>query len=95
MTKLVIIIYHLLLDLLVHELGPLPWSLAEDGVDSLQHLPAQTSAVIVDAMAMLQTLGKISDRFSDLAKILYNRIVLQAGKATRVDFMGEQYLKSQ
>jgi len=72
-------------ELLVHELGPLPWSLAsfdgslaktnkaalskllEDGVDSLQHLQAQTLAVIMDTMAILQSLGKIPDRFSDLA----------------------------
>ena len=65
--------------LLVQELGPLPWSLAlfdgalvktnkaalpkllEDGVESLQCLPAQTTAVIIDAMAMLQTLNKIPE----------------------------------
>ena len=67
--------------LLVHELGPLPWSLAlfdgalvktnkaalpkllEDGVESLQCLPAQTTAVIIDAIAMLQTLSKTPERF--------------------------------
>ena len=93
----------------MHELGPLPWSLAsfdgslaktnkaalpkrlEDGVDSLQHLPAQTSAVITHAMAILQVLSKIPDRFSDLAEMVFNRILLQAGEATRVDFVGDQY----
>ena len=68
--------------LLVHELGPLPWSLAlfdgalvktnkaalpkllEDGVESLQCLPAQTTAVIINAMTMLQTLNRIPERFS-------------------------------
>ena len=96
-------------ELLVHELGLLPWSLdffdgslaktnkaalsrlLEDGVNSLQHLPAQASAVIMDAMAILQTLSKIPDRFSDLAEIMFNRIMLQAGEATRVDFVGDQY----
>ena len=38
--------------------------LLEDGVESLQCLPAQTTAVIMDAMAMLQTLNKIPERFS-------------------------------
>ena len=80
----------------MHELGPLPWSLAsfdgslaktnkaalpkllEDGVDSLQHLPAQTLAVIMDAMAILQMISKIPDRFFDLAEMMFNRILLQA-----------------
>ena len=93
----------------MHELGPLPWSLAlfdgslaktneaalpkllEDGVDSLQHLPAQTSAVIMDAMAILHMLSKVPDRFSDLTEMVFNRILLQAGEATRVDFIGHQY----
>ena len=95
--------------MLVHELGPLLWSLAsfdgslaktnkaalpkllEDGVDSLQHLPAQTSAVIMDAMVILQILRKIPDRFSDLTQMVFNRILLQAGEATKVDFVGDQY----
>ena len=42
--------------------------LLEDGVDSLQNLPAQTSAVIMDAMAIIQMLSKIPDRFSDLTE---------------------------
>ena len=63
----------------------------EDGVDSLQHLPSQTSAVITDAMAILQMLTKIPDRFSDLAEMVFDRILLQAGEATRVDFVGDQY----
>ena len=69
--------------LLVHELGPLPWSLAlfdgalvktnkaalpkllEEGVESLQCLPAQTTAIITDAMAMLQTLTIGSNDFEE------------------------------
>ena len=42
--------------------------LLEDGVNSLQNLPAQTSAVIMDAMAIIQMLSKIPDRFSDLTE---------------------------
>ena len=79
--------------LLIHELGPLPWSLAlfdgalvktnkaalrkplEDGVESLQRLPAQTTAVIIDAMALLQTMRKIPERFSDLAVMIFKRIL--------------------
>ena len=52
---------------------------------------AQTSAVITNAMAILQVLSKIPDRFSDLAEMVFNRILLQAGEATRVDFVGDQY----
>ena len=95
--------------LLVHELGPLPWSLAlfdgtlvktnkaalpkllEDGVESLQRLPAQTTAVIIDAMAMLQTISKTPERFSGLAEMIFKRILMEAGEARRVDFVGDQY----
>ena len=69
-------------DLLTHELGPVPWSLAtydgslaktnksvlakllEDGVEILPNL-TNASAVIVDAMAQLQALRRIPDRFID------------------------------
>ena len=95
--------------LLVHELGPLPWSLAlfdgalvktnkaalpkllEDGVESLQCLPAQTTAVIIDAIAMLQTLSKTPERFSELAEMIFKRILMQVEEARRVDFVGDQY----
>lgn len=96
-------------ELLVHELGPIPWSLTsfdgtliktnkaalpkllEDGVANLQHLPPQTTAVIIDVMAMLQTLVKIPDRFSQLAAMVFNRILGQVQQATRIDFVGDQY----
>ena len=96
-------------ELLVHELGPLPWSLAsfdgtlaktnkaalskliEDGTECLQHLHEQASAVIIDAMALLQTLCKTPDRFSDLAEMVLNRILIHAGGASRIDFVGDQY----
>lgn len=96
-------------ELLVHELGPMPWSLAsfdgslvktnkaalskliEDGVESLQRLPEETSAVIIDAMALLQTLSKIPERFSGLAEMVFNRILLHAGGARRIDFVGDRY----
>ena len=69
-------------DLLTHELGPVPWSLAtydgslaktnksvlaklrEDGVEILPNL-TNASAVIIDAMAQLQALRRIPDRFID------------------------------
>ena len=63
--------------------------LVDDGVDSLQHLPAQTSAVILDAMAILQMLSKIPNKFSDLAEMVFNRILLQAGETKTVDFVDD------
>ena len=63
--------------------------LVDDGVDNLQHLPAQTSAVILDAMAILQMLSKIPNRFSDLAEMVFNRILLQAGETKTVDFVDD------
>ena len=96
-------------DLLSHELGPLPWSLAssdgslaktnkailskllENGVECLPTLPDLTTAVIIDAMAMLQTLVRIPDRFSELADMVMTRILIEAGEAARIDFVGDQY----
>lgn len=96
-------------DLLTHELGPLPWSLAssdgslaktnkailskllEDGVECLPSLPEETTAVIIDAMAMLQTLVRVPDRFSELAEMVMTRILIEAGEAARIDFVGDQY----
>ena len=54
-------------------------------------MPAQTTAVIIDAMAMLQTMKKIPERFSDLAVMIFKRMLMQAGQARRVDFVGDQY----
>ena len=34
---------------------------------------------------------KTPDRFSDLTEMVFNRILLQAGEATKVDFVGDQY----
>ena len=96
-------------DLLSHELGPLPWSLAssdgslaktnktilskllENGVECLPILPDLTTAVIIDAMAMLQTLVRIPNRFSELADMVMTRILIEAGEAARIDFVGDQY----
>ena len=93
-------------DLLSHELGPLPWSLAssdgslaktnkailakliENGVECLPTLPDLTTAVIIDAMAMLQTLVRIPDRLSELADM--TKILIEAGEAARIDFV-DQY----
>ena len=96
-------------DLLSHELGPLPWSLAssdgslantnkaifskllENGVECQPTLPDLTTAVIIDAMAMLQTLVMVPDRFSELADMVMTRILIEAGEAARTDFVGDQY----
>ena len=96
-------------DLLMHELGPLRWSLAstdgsfaktnkailskelENGVEFLSNLPDLTTAVIIDAMAVLQTLVRVLDRFSELADMVMTRILTEAGDATRIDFVGDQY----
>ena len=96
-------------ELLIHELGPLPWSLAscdgslaktnkaalskllEDGVECLPSLPDQTTAVIMDAMAVLQTLVRVPDKFSELAEMVMTIILAEAGEATRIDFVGDQY----
>lgn len=96
-------------ELLVHELGPLPWSLAsfdgslsktnkaalskliENGVEYLQRLPGQTTAVVIDAMALLQTLQKIPERFADLAVMVLNRILVHSSEASRIDFVGDCY----
>lgn len=95
-------------DLLTHELGPVPWSLAtydgslaktnksalakllEDGVEILPNLP-NASAVIIDAMALLQTLPRIPDRFIDLADLILSAVIKQAGEARRLDFVADQY----
>ena len=96
-------------DLLMHELGPLPWSLAssygslaktnkailskelENGVDCLSNLPDLTTAVIIDGMALLQVLLRVPDRFSELADMVMTRILTEAGDATRIDFVADQY----
>ena len=96
-------------DLLTHELGPLPWSLAssdgslaktnkailskelESGIECLSNLPDVTTAVIIDAMALLQALVRVPDRFSELADMVMTRILTEAGDATRIDFVGDQY----
>ena len=95
-------------DLLTHELGPVPWSLAtydgslaktnksvlvkllEDGVEILPNL-TNASAVIVDAMAQLQTLPRIPDRFIDLSDVILSAVIKQVGEARRIDFVADQY----
>ncbi|KAL9977500.1 hypothetical protein ACROYT_G014908 [Oculina patagonica] len=64
----------------------------EHGVEILQGMPAQTPAVIIDTIAMLQTARKIPERFSDLVVMIFKTILMQAGEARRVlDFVGDQY----
>ena len=60
-------------------------------MDSPQNLPVDTTAVIIDAMAMLQRLVRVPDRFGDLAEVVFAGILRQAGNASRVDFVADQY----
>ena len=95
-------------DLLTHELGPVPWSLASfDGSLAktnksilVKHLeegvvpPANQqhpTCVIIDAMALLQSLTRIPDRFIDLAELILGTAVKQAEDATRIDIVADQY----
>ena len=96
-------------DLLTHEPGPLPWSLAssdgslaktnkailskelESGIECLSNLPVVTTAVIIDAMALLHALVRVPDRFSELADMVMTRTPTEAGDATRIDFVRDQY----
>ena len=98
-------------ELLSHELGPIPWSLAscdgsiaktnkaalskllEEGVESPQILPVDTTAIVIDAMAMLQMLVRIPDRFGDLAVVVLDGILKASSNATRIDFVSDQYPK--
>lgn len=95
-------------EVLAHELGPVPWSLAspdgtmaktnkaalskllENGVEFLQNQP-RDSAVIIDSMAMLQTLTRIPEKFSELADIVINIVFHSAGDAKRIDVVADQY----
>ena len=65
--------------------------LLEDGVGCLPSLPDQTTAVIIDAMALLQTLARVPDRFSELAEMVMTRILVEAEEASRIDFLGDHY----
>ena len=49
------------------------------------------SAVIVDAMAQLQTLPRLPDRFIDLADLIHSAVIKQVGEARRIDFVADQY----
>ena len=64
--------------------------LLEDGVEILPNLPS-ASAVIVDAMALLQTLPTIPDRFIDLADLILSAVIKRAREARRIDFVADQY----
>ena len=44
-------------------------------------------------MAKLQSLVKVLERFSDVAELLFNQILMQAGKAIKGDYVGERYPK--
>ena len=96
-------------ELLKHELGLFPRSLAsvdgsmaktnkaalskllEDGVQCLTSIPLNTTAITIDAMAMLQMITRVPDRFADLAEMPLTEILVLTGTATRVDFVADQY----
>ena len=95
-------------DLLTHELGLLPWSLAaldgtlaktkkailcslvENSVKVPSNLQAST-AVIFDAMALIQMLVRVPDKFCYLTTLVFDTISTQAENAARIDFVGDQY----
>ena len=64
--------------------------LLEDDVEPLQQLP-NASVFIIDAMALLQGLTSIPERFSALAMMTLNTILRQSGQCTRIDFVADQY----
>ena len=64
--------------------------LLEDGAEILPNLP-NASAVIINAMALLQTLPTIPDCFIDLADLILNAVIKQVGNARRIDFVADQY----
>ena len=91
-------------DLLIHELGPVPWSLATYDCslaktnkstpaklleDGVEILPNLQNASAV--MALLQTLPRIPDCFIDLADLILSAVIKQAGEARRIDFVADQY----
>ena len=65
--------------------------LLENEVECLESLPNPTTAYIIDAMALLQSLVKIPERFALLAEMLMKRVIAVAGRAVRIDFVADQY----
>ena len=65
--------------------------LLENGVKCLESLPNPTTAYIIDAMALLQSLVKIPERFASLAEMLMKQVIAVAGRAMRTDFVADQY----
>ena len=65
--------------------------LLENEVECLESLPNPTTAYIIDAMALLQSLVKIPERFASLAEMLMKRVIAVAGRAVRIDFVADQY----
>ena len=98
-------------DVLCHELGPLPWSLAtgggcpaktdkakmlhllEDGIAPAEDIPAR-AAVIVDAMAVLQSLVKPAATFGGVAQQVFRILAAHIRvPGSRVDFVIDRYLE--
>ena len=97
-------------ELFQHELGPVPWALAnadgslvktpksklllalEKKVDPLESVP-RGPAVMVDAMALLQSYTSAPPTFGQLSEQVFKQLVsyLPATPPARVDFIADQY----
>ena len=97
-------------ELFQHELGPVPWALAnadgslvktpksklllalEKKVDPLESVP-RGPAVMVDAMALLQSYTSAPPTFGQLSEQVFKQLVsyLPATPPARVDFVADQY----
>ena len=64
--------------------------LVEKNVASLDEEP-RASQWILDAMALLQSLTHIPDSFSDLAELVFNKVLHTAKRASRIDFVSDLY----
>jgi len=67
--------------------------LLEEGVLSPQNLSVDMTAVILDTMAMLQMLFRVTDRLKDLAEVELAAILTETGNASRIDYITDQYPK--
>ncbi len=61
-----------------------------DGVEPAEDVPP-TAALIVDGMAILQSMREIPATFEELATAVFDSVVPQRGLARRVDFVTDRY----
>ena len=67
-----------------------PAELVEKNVASLDDEP-QACQWIFDAIALLQSITYITDSFSDLAELFFNKVLHSAKRALRIDFVNDLY----